>query len=135
MSHAASMLFNKKYSGKTDDIQAIARAIAADILLALTGDEGDFNTKMAFVIKKNGRSDIYTINYDASNLKNLTNHQNIVAAPRWSPDGQYLAFTSYKGGRPEVYLRHLKTGKEKKLLRSRVLIYAAPFLRTAKNYC
>ena len=109
------LLFNKKYSGKTGDLPAIARAIAADILLALTGDEGDFNTKMAFVIKKNGRSDIYTIDYDTSNLKNLTNHQNIVAAPRWSPDGQYLAFTSYKGGRPEVYLRHLKTGKEKKV--------------------
>jgi TolB protein len=108
-------LFNKKYSGKTGDMPAIARVIAADILLALTGDEGDFNTKIAFVIKKNGRSDIYTIDYDTSNLKNLTNHQNIVAAPRWSSDGQYLAFTSYKGGRPEVYLHHLKTGKEKKV--------------------
>lgn len=109
------MLFNKKNSGKTGDMSAIARAIASDILLALTGDEGDFNTKIAFVIKKNARSDIYTMNYDASDMKNLTKHQNIVAAPRWSPDGQYLAFTSYKGGRPEVYLRYLKTGKEKKV--------------------
>ena len=107
------MLFNKKYSNKIGDLSVFARAIAADILLALTGDEGDFNTKIAFVIKKKASSDIYTMNYDASDMKNLTNHQSIVAAPRWSPDGQYLAFTSYKSGRPEVYLRNLKTGKEK----------------------
>jgi len=109
------MLFNKKYTGKTNDMPAVARAVASDILLELTGDEGDFNTKIAFVIKKKAGADIYTINYDASDMKNLTNHQSIVTSPRWSPDGQYLAFTSYKGGRPEVYLRHLKTGKEKKV--------------------
>ena len=109
------MLFNNKYSGRIDNTQMFASAIAADIMIALTGDEGDFNTKIAFVIKKNTQSDIYTINYDASGLKPVTSHQNIVAAPRWSPDGQYLAFTSYKSGRPEVYLRHLKTGKEKRV--------------------
>jgi len=109
------LLFNKKLSGKTDDLPALARAIAAEILLALTGDEGDFNTRIAFVVKKNTGSDVFAMNYDASDVKNLTHHRSIVAAPRWSPDGQYLAFTSYKSGRPEVYLRHLKSGKEKKI--------------------
>ena len=109
------MLMLKKYSGKTDDLPTLARTVAADVLLTLTGDEGDFNTLIAFVIKKKSTSDIYTMNYDASGMKIMTNHQSIVAAPRWSPDGQYLAFTSYKGGRPEVHLRHLKTGKEKKV--------------------
>jgi TolB protein len=109
------MLFNKQYAGKNDDLPALARSMAGDILFALAGDKGDFNSKIAFVIKKNGKQDIYTINYDASDLINLTGHQSIVVAPRWSPDGQYFAFTSYKSGRPEVYLRSLKTGKEKKV--------------------
>ncbi|MEE9911884.1 MAG: Tol-Pal system beta propeller repeat protein TolB [Deltaproteobacteria bacterium] len=109
------MLFNKKYAGITDDLPAVSRAIAADILLTLAGDEGDFNTQIAFVIKKNTGSDIYTLNYGAADVRNLTHHRSIVAAPRWSPDGQYLAFTSYKNNRPEVYLQHLKTGKEKKV--------------------
>jgi TolB protein len=107
------MLFEKKYSGKTGGLQAVALSIASDILLALTGDQGDFYTKIAFVIKKNSISDIFTMNYDASDLKNLTNDHSIAAAPRWSPDGQYFAYTSYKNGRPMVFLRHLKTGKEK----------------------
>jgi TolB protein len=109
------ILFNKRYSGKADDARTLTRAIVADILLTLTGDEGDFNTKIAFVMKKESRADIYTANYDATGLRNLTTHQSIVSSPRWSPDGQYMAFTSYKGGRPEVYLHALKTGREKKI--------------------
>jgi TolB protein len=108
------MLFNKQYTGKKDDLQAIARSIAADILFELTGERGDFDTKIAFVIKTNAKQDIYIMNYDGSGLKNMTGQQNIVLAPRWSPNGQYLAFTSYKSGRPEVYLLNLKTGHEKK---------------------
>ncbi len=107
------ILFNKKYSDANGGIKSIALAIATDILIALTGDAGDFNTKIAFVIKRKSGSDIYSMNYDASSVNNLTSHRSIVASPRWSPDGQYLAFTSYKRGRPEVYLRNLKTGKEK----------------------
>ncbi len=109
------LLFNKRYTGHAGDLQALARAIVSDILLTLTGDEGDFLTKIAFVIKKDSRADIYAVNYDASGLKNITTHQSIVTSPRWSPDGQYLAFTSYKEGRPEVYLRALTTGKERKV--------------------
>ena len=109
------MLFNKPYSGKNDDPAAIARSIAADILFELTGDRGDFNTKIAFVIKKNTRQDVFAINYDGSGMDNLTRHASIVAAPRWSPDGRYFAFTSYKSGRPEVYLHNLQTGKERKV--------------------
>lgn len=108
-------LFNKPYRGKPDDTTAVARAIVTDILLTLTGDEGDFNTKIAFVMKKQSRSDLYAVNYDGSDIKPITSHQSIVVAPRWSPDGQYMAFTSYRGGRPEVYLLSLKTGKERKV--------------------
>ena len=126
-------LFSKQYAGTTDDLQALARNITADILLALTGDEGDFNTKIAFVIKKNTGSDIYTMNYDASDIKNLTNHHSIVLAPRWSPDGQYFAFTSYKNGRPEVFLRHLKTGKEKRVSSFRGLNLCGSFSPDSKK--
>ena len=111
----ARVIFQKKYNGHSGDVRQIARAISSDILLALTGDEGDFNTKIALVIKKKNTSDIFSINYDATGLKPVTSHQSIVTSPRWSPDGRYLAFTSYKEGRPAVYLRHLPTGRERKV--------------------
>ena len=109
------LIFNKKYRAEANNPKEISRAIASDILMALTGDEGDFNTKIAFVSKKGLRSDIQIVNYDGSELKSITNHQSIVMAPRWSPDGKFLAFTSFRDRRPEVYIRNLKNGAEKKV--------------------
>lgn len=109
------ILFNKQYRSDISRLKGIARAIASDILLTLTNDEGDFSTKIAFVSKKGYKSDVYAINYDGSELKSLTNHQSILMTPRWSTDGNFLAFTSFKNGRPEVYIRNLKNGKERKV--------------------
>ena len=82
------LLFNKKYNSQISEDKKVARTIASDILFALTGDEGEFNTKIAFVSKKQSQADIYTINYDGSEIKNVTDHKSIVIGPRWSPDGE-----------------------------------------------
>lgn len=127
------LLFNKRYNPKINELKALSRTIAADILFTLTGDEGEFNTKIAFVSKKGSKSDIYAISYDGSELKSITNHQTIVVAPRWSPDGNFLAFTSYKDGHPEVYIRNLKTGTEKKVASSEGLNLCGSFSPDGKK--
>ncbi len=109
------LILNKKYRAEAKNLKTISRAIASDIMLALINDEGDFNTKIAFVAKRGTKSDIQMINYDGSELINVTNHQTIVMTPRWSPDGKFLAFTSFKGGRPEVYIHNLISGTEKEV--------------------
>lgn len=109
------VIFIKKYRAAADRINAIARAIASDIMLALINDAGDFNTKIAFVSKTGLKSDIYSVNFDGTGIQKITNHQSILVTPRWSPDGNWLAFTSFKRGRPEIYLRHLKSGAEKRV--------------------
>ncbi len=108
-------LFNKKYDFKIGEEKEIAKKVASDILFTLTGDEGEFNTKIAFISKKASKADIYTVSYDGSDINNITNHQTIILSPRWSPDGNLLAFTSFKDGHPKVYIRNLKTGMERKV--------------------
>lgn len=109
------IIFQKKYRAASDKFKNVSRAIASDIMLALINDAGDFNTKIAFVSKKGLKSDILSISYDGTDVKNVTNHQSILMAPRWSPDGHLLAFTSFKRGRPEIYLRNLTKGTEQRI--------------------
>jgi TolB protein len=108
-------IFHKKYRAGNNNLKAVSRAIASDIMLALINDEGDFNSMIAFISQKSSKSDIQIINYDGSELKRITNHQSIIMSPRWSPDGQLLAFTSFKDGRPAIYIRNLRSGLERKV--------------------
>ena len=57
------------------------------------------------------RPDLYTINFDGSDLRRITNYNALTLSPRWSPDGRFLAFTSYKDGNPDIYLQDLGSGK------------------------
>ncbi|MGB5217957.1 MAG: Tol-Pal system beta propeller repeat protein TolB [Smithella sp.] len=105
----------RKYRVAAGQSKALSRAIAVDIMRALVNDEGDFNTKIAFVPKNGLKSDIHSIGYDGTDLKSMTSHKSILLTPRWSPDGNFLAFTSFKRGRPEIYIRNLKNGLERKV--------------------
>ena len=45
----------------------------------------------------------------------LTQHHSICLSPRFSPDGTRIAFTSYKGGNPDIYIRDIRTGAERRV--------------------
>jgi Tol biopolymer transport system component len=47
--------------------------------------------------------DVWTMNADGSNQRNLTNNPAEDLEPSWSPDGKRLAFTSDRTGSNEVY--------------------------------
>ncbi|MDD5170542.1 MAG: hypothetical protein PHN75_17125, partial [Syntrophales bacterium] len=102
------LLLEKRYTGRVENKTDLVRRMARDIILTLTGDGSVFDTKIAFVMKRGSLSDIYTINFDGSDLTKVTNYKSVTLSPRWSPDGQAIGYTSYQNGNPDVYLRRLK---------------------------
>jgi len=105
----------KQYTGKIEDKNEMVRKFAGEILSALTGDEGVFGTKIAFVLKKGQNSDIYTINFDGTELLRVTNFQSLTLVPRWSPDGKFISFTSYRNGNPDLYIKSMNGAKVEKI--------------------
>ena len=115
------VLLEKRYTVRVEERKDLVRRIAREILLTLTGDGSVFDTKIAFVMKQGQSSDIYTINFDGSDLTKVTNYRSVTLSPRWSPDGQTIGFTSYKDGNPDLYLRRLKDYSTRKISESRGL--------------
>ncbi len=105
----------KQYTGKIEDKTEMVRKFAGEILSALTGDEGVFGTKIAFVLKKGQNSDIYTINFAGTEFLRVTNFQSLTLSPRWSPDGKFISFTSYRNGNPDLYVKALNGTKVEKI--------------------
>ncbi len=83
-----------------------ARQTATPVQMAIpaTGIAGSSNEQIAFVSKRDGNSEIYTMRLDGSALTRITNNPAEDVYPAWSPDGSKLAFASNRDGNFEIYI-------------------------------
>jgi Tol biopolymer transport system component len=58
--------------------------------------------RVAFVSTATGNSDVWVQNVDGTDLRQLTNDAAADSWPVWSPDGQWLAYTTLGGGQVET---------------------------------
>lgn len=101
------LVVGKRYKGWKSDIDRMVRRFSNEIVYNLTGVEGIFNSKIAFVSKNSQKKDIYICDFDGSNAQRYTQTNNITLSPAWSWDGQWLAYTSYVRGKPDLYIRNI----------------------------
>jgi TolB protein len=111
----ARRILGKKYSGGLANQRDIILRFCSDVINYLTGSSGFFGSKIAFVSNGTGNKEIYTSEFDGYNPLRLTNNNTITLFPAWSTDGKWMAFTSYKNGNPDLYIRNLSQGQETKV--------------------
>ncbi|MDO8526460.1 MAG: Tol-Pal system beta propeller repeat protein TolB [Deltaproteobacteria bacterium] len=110
------LLVGKKYVGSVKDYRSIAHRFADEVMLAMTGAKGPFNSKITYTaITGGGRKAIYVMDYDGENNYRITDTKTISLGSKFSPDGSRIAFTSYKSGTPEIHMANLGGGEMKQL--------------------
>jgi TolB protein len=102
------LLVGKRYKGGIDDQRKIIRRFCSDVIYSLTGDRGIFDTEIAFVSTSSGTKEIYICEFDGYNIQRITHTNSISLTPAWSSDGQWIAYTSYARGKPDLYINNLK---------------------------
>ncbi len=101
------MLLGKRYRGNIGDQRQIIRRFCAEVIYLLTGQRGIFESRLAFVSNGTGNKEIYICEFDGHNPQPFTRNGAINLSPAWSSDGQWLAYTSYARGNPDLYIRNL----------------------------
>jgi TolB protein len=105
-------ILGKRYSGNVAETRRMILRFCAEVVFYLTGNQGIFNSRIAFVSTGSGKKEIYTCDFDGYNPTRLTYNDSISLFPSWSYDGQHIAYTSYKGGKPDIYVRNLSDKRE-----------------------
>ncbi len=102
-----------QFVGSPDSWRRMAHNVADQVYERLTGETGYFDTRVAFISEsgpKNARlKRLAIMDYDGANVQYLTDSRALVLAPRFSPDGSRLLYTSYESGEPRVYLMDVAT--------------------------
>ena len=127
----ARRVLGKKYTGKLSNQRNIILRFCTEVINYLTGNRGVFFSKIAFVSNGTGNKEIYISAFDGYNPRRLTTNNAITLFPAWSADGKRLAFTSYKAGNPDLYIRNLGDARETKLSKQGINI--TPAWRPGKN--
>jgi TolB protein len=108
-----------------------AHKCADAVYSRLTGEQPFLDTRLVFVAEtgpKNRRlKRIAIMDSDGANLRYLTEGEATVVTPRFSPDGNRLAYLSYQGRRARVWVLDIGTGQKRLLVPSLALTSAPRF--------
>jgi TolB protein len=110
-----AMIQGRRYTGKVGDCRVMAHRFCDLIIMAITGKHGVSLSKITFVAKENNIKEVYSADFDGFNINRETFDKGITISPRYSPNGRYIVYTSYRTGRPHLYLKDTKTKKIYKL--------------------
>lgn len=96
-----------QFAGSTGSWRRVAHKVADQVYARITGESAYFDSRVVYVETtgpKNARQRRLSImDYDGANVQYLSDASSIVLAPRFSPTGDRVLFTSYESGFPQIY--------------------------------
>lgn len=97
-----------RFRGTRDGWRRIAHKVADAVYSRITGESGYFDSRVVYVSETGPKNDrkkrLAIMDYDGANLQFLTDSRAIVLAPRFSPTGDRVLYTSYETGFPRVFI-------------------------------
>jgi len=96
-----------------------------EIVRAVSGVPGIASSEICFSAVVDGKKEIFVSDYDGANVTQVTRHGSISIKPKFSPDGRYIAYLSYKDRYPFLYVFDRRTGASAPLSK-KVGLNAAP---------
>ncbi|WP_136660979.1 Tol-Pal system beta propeller repeat protein TolB [Nitratireductor sp. XY-223] len=112
---AGEQLIGQQFFTQPENWRRVAHIIADAIYEELTGERGYFDTRVVFVSETGPRNErqkqLAIMDQDGANLRYLTQGNDLVLTPRFSPSRQEVTYMSFADGEPRVYLLQLETGQ------------------------
>jgi TolB protein len=114
-----SQMLGLQFFTTPENWRRIAHMVSDAVYERITGEKGYFDTRVVFIsesgpaLKRVKRLAI--MDEDGANPIFLTTGSYMVLTPRFNPTAQMIAYMSYIGAKPRIYLFDIETGKQEML--------------------
>jgi TolB protein len=123
---ANRMLSGRRYRGPVAQRDDMALRLVDALVKEFTGEPGISRTSIAFVSDATGRKEVYISDVLGRKERRITRHNHLCVSPRFTPDGRYLAYSTYHRGNQDLYITDLKQNKVTRALSRRKGMNLAP---------
>ena len=106
----AQQVVGKRLRTRSQWARLLAHQFADETVRFLTGVAGVASTEIVFSGGRQRIKEIYVADYDGGKLTQVTHHGSISIKPKFSPDGNKIAYLSYKDRYPWLYVYDRRTG-------------------------
>jgi TolB protein len=114
-----SQMEGKSFTTTPENWRRIAHMVSDAIYERITGEKGYFDTRIVFISESGPATRrvkrLAIMDEDGANPIFLTRGDYMVLTPRFNPTAQMIAYMSYIGTKPKVYLFDIETGRQEAL--------------------
>lgn len=130
-------LLNELLTVPASRVRSAGHMISDAIYQALTGIQGDFSGRIAYVLRNPAtpqqRYTLQIADTDGEQPRTVLSSRDPILSPAWTPDGKKIAYVSFETKRPAIYVQDLATGEREKLAGFRGLNGAPSFSPDGKS--
>ncbi|MEP6714606.1 MAG: translocation protein TolB [Terriglobia bacterium] len=127
---ASAPVLSQRYVGSLDAAGAtkVAHEFAADIIQKFGGGASLLGSRIYFVSSRSGKDikEIWAMDWDGTNQKQLTHLNNLSLYPSVSPDGSRVAFTTWANIYPRIMIASTETGRLMPFYNQQASLNASP---------
>lgn len=108
-------LVGEVVSAKEGQLRAIGHRISDLIYQKLTGDQGVFSTRIAYVNRNGNKYRLVVADSDGYNEQTVLAQNEPIMSPAWSANGKQLAYVSFETGHAAVFTQSVYSNQRKLL--------------------
>lgn len=120
------LMAGRRLRGASAQLEEMTLRLCDTLIQDFTGEQGVARTRIAFVSDGTGRKEIYVSDILGLHPRQITRHRTLCVSPRFTPDSNSLAYSSYHRGNQDLYITDLRQNQATRALSRRKGLNLAP---------